>query len=150
MAPFPLPRTATSPHQSLNGAYDMVARYLATLGHENSLLAFANQPLNTGRIDARARGLSSAASHAANQALLNDLLAEASTLGQEVWIGDGEFPCHVLTLYPHQRIDGTGTRSMGWPLTTSRSTASPSGESTLQDGRLEDLQSNYETPPTSP
>jgi hypothetical protein len=89
--------------------FDMVAQYLATLDDEHSLPAFANQTVSSGRIDAKARGLSSTASHAVNQALLNDLLAEAAPLGQEVWIGEGDFPCHTLTLSPHQRIDGTGT-----------------------------------------
>src|SRR5690606_21943937 len=83
--------------------------YLFRLDNDHSLLAFANQAQDTGRIDAKARGLSPSARHADNQSLLNDLLAEAATLGQGVWIGDGEFPCHTLTLYPHQRIDGTGT-----------------------------------------
>jgi hypothetical protein len=87
----------------------MVVQYLSTLNHEDSLLALANRAQDAGSLDAKARGLSPTASHADNQSLLNDLLAEAATLGQEVWIGDGEFPCHELTLYPHQRIDGTGT-----------------------------------------
>jgi hypothetical protein len=115
MAQFSLPGPSSTAYQTSTGAYDLVAHYLNALRDESSLLAFASHASAESRIDAKARGLSPSASHAANQALLNDLLAEAASAGQEVWIGDGEFPCHTLSLYPHQRIDGTGTLVQNLP-----------------------------------
>jgi hypothetical protein len=64
-----------------------------------------------GRIDAKARGLSPSASASENQALMMDLIGEAATMGQELWIGDGDFPMDTIDLsgLSNLVLNGTGT-----------------------------------------
>lgn len=62
--------------------------------------------IKPGRIDARVRGLSTAASD--NTTLLNALAIEAAANGQELWLPDGTYD-GMMEMVSHLRVGGTGT-----------------------------------------